>query len=91
VLATASKTIAPVAVDRRTYPSFQHWSDKRRQDPKPFAIDRFRVELRGDRIVATLNGQEAFDVRDGALKQGTVGLWCRGGAAFDNVRVGPVK
>jgi hypothetical protein len=90
-LARAAREVAPLRVPRSEYPSCRLWSERRRQDPKPVEFDRLQIELRGGRIAAKCNGQEVLTAQDDALQGGTIGLWCLGGAAFDNVNVQPVR
>jgi len=90
VLGTAAKDASPLPMKRSDYPSFQHWGDRYRNDPKPFPVDRFAVEVRGGRITAKMNDKEVLTATDADLKQGTIGLWCQGEAAFDNIRVKPL-
>jgi len=91
VLATVKKAIVPLAVDAQTYPSFQHWTAEGRKRAESLRVDRFQVELRGESIVAKLNGQELLTAKDDGPRRGTVGLWCQGGAAFDNIVVRPLR
>jgi len=91
VLAEARRDVPPLLVRRATYPSFRHWSQRWRDDPEPLRIDRFHLDLRGRRVRASLNGQAVFDVDYKGPAQGTVGLHCEGGAAFDNLAVRPLR
>jgi len=90
VLATARKTIAPMSVDRQTYPSLRYWSEQHRKDAKPLLVDRFEVAVRGTQISARVNGQEVLSAADPDGPQiGTVGLYAEENAAFDNISVRP--
>lgn len=91
VLASVERDIEPIAMDRRTYPSFAHWSDRWRSEVKPLAVDRFEVELRGRRVVAKLNGRQVFDLNAPEAARGTIGLYCAGGVVFDNILVKPLR
>lgn len=59
---------------------------------EPFACGadaacELRVEVRGDRIVASVAGRAAFDVRDGRYPAGRVGLLATGQVFYDRVEV----
>jgi hypothetical protein len=86
-LASAARDVDPLRVSRSEHPSCRLWSERRRQDPKPVEFDRLQVELAGGRLVAKVNGQEVLTAEDETLRGGTIGLWCLGGAAFDNAVV----
>jgi hypothetical protein len=53
------------------------------------AWQRVEVNMSGNRIVVSVDGQQLFDVADTALSSGWVGVWTWAdrGADFDNVRV----
>jgi hypothetical protein len=61
-------------------------------DTVAYAVGReyvVTIEANGDSLVGYLNGELVFAVRDGALTEGTIGLYCWGntGARFGSVRV----
>ena len=89
VLAEATKSIPPLAVPRKTCRSLRHWSQRWKDEPDPLRIDRFEMTVRGRRITAGLNGTPLFAVEHDAPPKGTIGLYCEGAAAFDNVTVTP--
>jgi hypothetical protein len=86
VLASVEKEVRPLPIQPTLqYRTFQHWDPAKLASVKPFEIDRFRVELKGEEIKGLLNGQEVLSAKDGRPKPGAVGLYCEGQAVFDNV------
>jgi len=90
-LASGEWDLARKSFTRASYPSFRRWSDRWRNRREPFAADVLEVVLRRAKIVAKLNDREIFSVSDSTFEKGTIGLWCRGGASFDNLRVEPIR
>ena len=63
------------------------WSDTKGYRPgKEMLIE---VAVEGDVIRAAVDGRQLFEVRDGALSRGEIGLFCyaQNGQAFDDVKV----
>ena len=62
------------------------------QDSVPYSTGRdytVRIETAADQILVFVDGKQIFNVRDGSLGTGTIGMYCWGnqGSCFDDVSV----
>jgi hypothetical protein len=75
-------------LDKRDGPDYtQLWSSARGYRTADEML--VQVDVTGDTISGSVNGERLFEVKDGAYRAGKIGLFCfaQGGQSFDNVRV----